>query len=152
MQSCSVYKEKHQNLGVEWALSNLKDVAREWKSIIFPDDKKFNVSKVDGLNYYWHDLRRPREKVEKSPTTRDSVIVWRAICYNGSVVLEGAERTMAAQYYTSIISEGLISVVDDTMGDVWTLQQDNASIHPAHHTRSWLEKNDVHVLNWLAQS
>lgn len=74
-------------------------------------------------------------------------MVWKALCYNGLGGLEGAERTMDVQYYTTNLSLVLIPVANDVMRDVWTLQQDNAQIHTVEHTRNCLEDNAAHILN-----
>lgn len=145
-------KKEHRSLRVKWARAKLEDLNQNWKTVIFTDEKKFNLSGPDGLNYYWHDLRRDAEEIEWGPQTREGLMVWGAISYKGPIGLEGAEGSMDAKYYTNILEEGLISAANDAMGELWSLQQDNAPIHTAEHTRSWLEDNDVHVLDWPARS
>lgn len=54
------------------------------------------MSGPDGLNYYWHDLRRARDEVEWGPNKRDSIMLWRVICYKGAIGLKEAVGFMGA--------------------------------------------------------
>lgn len=74
-------------------------------------------------------------------------MVCEAICYNGSIGLEGSDGKTDADYYTMILGEGLLPAADDAMGDLLTLQQDDTSILTAEHTSLCPEDNKVHVLD-----
>lgn len=52
----------------------------------------------------------------------------------------------------TFLEEGLLPAVNDIFGDVWKLQQDNALIYTAAHTKNWLDANDINVLEWLSTS
>lgn len=86
---------------------------------MFIDEKKFNLSGLDGLKYYWHDLRRTQSKVEWDPNTRNGVMVWKAIRYKDAIDSDGAVGSMDAQYQTTILEEGLLPAVYDAMVDTW---------------------------------
>lgn len=120
--------------------------------MIFPDEKKFNLFRPDGLSYHWHHLRRKPNDVELWSQLKDIPTVWEAIFYKGPIGLEGATGPTNARYYTTIFSDGLLSVANEGMGELWTLQQVNGSIHTADHMRCWPEENNVNVLNWPACS
>lgn len=46
---------------------------------------------------------------------------WVANCYKNVISLEGAVGLINIQYYTISLEEGLLSAVDDQMGDICTL-------------------------------
>lgn len=61
-------------------------------------------------------------------------MVLSAICYKGTIGLEGAVGTMDVEYYTVILEDDLLVAENEILNDIWTLKHDNAPIHMAAHT------------------
>lgn len=76
---------------------------------------------------------------------------WEEICFEVSIGLEGVERRMNAERHTLTFGKGLLSVGNDSMRDLRTLQHDNMPIRFANHTHYSLEDNTENVLNLLVR-
>lgn len=62
------------------------------RSVVFTDEKTFNHDGPDGLQYYWHDLRREPEAFSKRVQGGRYVTVWRAISFDWPIDLVGINR------------------------------------------------------------
>ncbi|CDF41124.1 unnamed protein product [Chondrus crispus] len=87
-------KEHHEKLRVKWATECMTWNDRKWNSVVWSDEKKFNLDGPDGLAYKWHDLRKQKEWFWKRHSGRASVMVW--ACFAGTsksplVFLEGKQ-------------------------------------------------------------
>ena len=63
-----------------------------WNSIIFSDEKKFNLDGPDGYQYYWRDLSKEKEMYFTRHSGGGSVMVWGAMAACGLselAILEG---------------------------------------------------------------
>ena len=126
--------------------------AVNWKKVVFSDEKKFNLDGPDGLAYYWHDIRREKQYFEKRQQGGESVMVWGAISYYGVnqlAILEGKQDSAA---YCRTLEDHLLLFAAETLGETWTFQQDNASIHRSKVTKKWFKDHKVDVLAWPAKS
>lgn len=78
---------------------------------------------------------RQRTRGFKKLVIKDGSLVRQDICNKSSLWIEGALSGKDAQYYSNILEKRLLPVVLDALGDIWTLQQDNAQIHTAPRTK-----------------
>ena len=59
------------------------DYGSKWETILFSDEKKFNLDGPDGFKYYWHDLRKEPKYYSKRAFGFGSVMVWAAVGHGG---------------------------------------------------------------------
>ena len=48
----------------------------EWTKVVFSNEKKFNFDGPDGLNYYWHDLKKEPKFNYSRNFVGGTLIVW----------------------------------------------------------------------------
>ncbi|GMG18277.1 unnamed protein product [Phytophthora fragariaefolia] len=137
-----------------WASSMLlrKDAGPVWDSIIFLDEKKWNLDGPDGFQYYWRDLRKPPRQTKRRQAGGGSVMVWVAFSLRGKsplVVLTGRQNS---DDYVYTVSEYLLPFAHLNYGVDYIYQQGNASIHTSKRTREFFTEEDIKVLDWPSKS
>lgn len=125
---------------------------KEWETVIFTDEKKFNLDGPDGWSFYWHDLRKEPRVFSKRAFGGGGVMIWGAFSARGKVNLVFINGTMKGEDYQKLLAIHLLPVGPALGGRHWRLQQDNASPHASNPTMDWFKLNRVRVLNWPARS
>lgn len=125
---------------------------QKWQSVIFSDEKKWNLDGPDGWSSYWHDLRKEPRCFFSRRQGGGSVMIWAAFCYNGQVSMTFTSGRQTSQHYTKTLEDNLKPFAELLGGPQWEFQQDNASIHTAKHTKSWFNSQNMTVLDWPACS
>ncbi|KAG3065407.1 hypothetical protein PI125_g23991 [Phytophthora idaei] len=64
-----------------------KDAGAVWESIIFSDEKKWNLDGPGGFQHYWRDLRKPPSYTKRRQAGGGSVMVWAAFSARGKSLL-----------------------------------------------------------------
>ena len=144
-------KPHHKIARLKWA-KDCMTWSSEWEKIIFSDEKKFNLDDPDGLQYYWRDIRKPKQKCKKRIHGGGSVMVWGAIGSKGKSNLVIINTRMNSNDYTEMLSLHLLPFGKRIAGKNWIYMNDNAAIHCSKHTKSWFTDNQVDVLSWPALS
>ncbi len=143
--------QAHKKARDDWAMKQVS-TARDWTSVIFSDEKKFNLDGPDGIQYYWRDLRKEPQYFKKRQSGGGSVMVWGAFGGQGKTSIAFLDGTQDSVKYCATLQDFLLPVAADIAGPNWVFQQDNAAIHTSKHTKAWFESNNVRVLPWPARS
>lgn len=144
-------KQRHKNARIAF-YEKYKFWDEEFESVVFSDEKKFNLDGPDGLHKYWRDVRRPREACHKRVHGGGSLMVWAAFSSKGKSKICFVPGKMNAEIYIDLLENELIDFAGDLHGDEWIFQQDNAPIHVARKTKAFFDSRGIELLEWPALS
>ena len=144
-------KPVHIENRLNWAKTHMS-WTEEWHKIIFSDEKKFNLDGPDGLKYYWHDLRKEPKWFSKQAAGGGSVMVWAGVGYEGKTDLVIIDQKNNGDRYVEMLEKHLIPFTDRIIGQNWTLQQDNSSVHTSKRVQMWFESKGIQVMSWPSLS
>lgn len=142
---------KHKIARLEFA-REVMSWDNEWFSVIFSDEKKFNLDGPDGYSYYWHDLRREPSILSRRQAGGGSVMVWGAFGFNGVTSLAIIDAKLNSTGYLDILENNLLPFGKLLGGSNWIYQQDNAPIHVSRMSKSWFHSKNIRLLTWPARS
>ena len=144
-------KKSHIEARLEFAKAHMawKD---QWISVVFSDEKKFNLDGPDGNAFYWHDLRKEKDIFSKRQAGGGSVMIWAAFSYNGTTDAAFVRGGLNAKEYIDLLEVHLLPLGATFGEEPWIFQQDNAPAHTAGKTREWFDRKNIKVLNWPSRS
>jgi len=128
------------------------DFGEKWYSVMFSDEKKFNLDGPDGFRYYWHDLRKDPKIFSRRQFGGGSVMVWAGIAYNGCTEIAFITTHESSSSYIETLNQYMVSQFHEICGINGIFQQDNASIHTSRKTRDWLAKQNISLMSWPSRS
>lgn len=124
----------------------------EWEKVVFSDEKKFNLDGPDGYQYYWADKRQEREVRKARNFGGGTLMVWGAFSHLGRSPICFISTKMTAEKYVQLLDEVLVEYEDDGVGNDWVFQHDNAAVHTAKLTKTFLAERNIPQLDWPAIS
>jgi transposase len=124
----------------------------EWRSVIFFDKKKFNLDRLDGFMYYWHDLRKDERLMSRRVYGGASVMVWAAFCFSGKTEIVFRPCKGHSAVYQQLLGDNLLPFIQSLGEGRGIFQQDSASVHRSASTKQWLEDHGLDVMEWPALS
>lgn len=146
--------QKHKEARFQFARNHMT-WDREWQTVMFSDEKKFNLDGPDGFKYYWHDLRREPRSLMSRNFGGGTLMVWAAFCFYGRTPLCFITTRMNSGNYIELLDNVLIQFheeMSDKCNNEMIFQQDNAAIHVSRLSKSWFESKNLTVLEWPARS
>ena len=72
-------------------------------------------------------------------------MIWGAFSANGKAELVDMEERLNAQKYVDVLQTNPLPFIEIYLGQNFTFQQDNASIHTANVTKAWFKDKNVTV-------
>lgn len=87
----------------EWSLP---EFGGTWNKVLFSDEKKFNLDGPDGVQYYWHDLRKEKEIQMSRNFGGGSLMVWGGFTFAGALPLAWITTRMSAADYVEVLEIG----------------------------------------------
>ena len=123
-----------------------------WTSIIFSDEKKFNLDGPDGYQFYWHDLRLEKESFYSRNHGAGAVMIWARISHDGLTDLAFLQGKQKSSDYIKVLENNLPPFAERMYGVHYVFQQDNAPTHTSKLTRTFFQERNINVLSWPAHS
>ena len=149
LRAAPALKPHHKKQRMAWAaqMVHLEDV--EWCSIVFSDEKKWNLDGPDGMRYRWVDTRTTEPVMMRRHSGGGSVMVWGGFCGGKKTEIKFLEGKQASTDYVRTLETHLRPFIDT---ETQVFQQDNASIHVSKHTLGWFSRHGIDLLDWPALS
>ena len=120
----------HKIKRVEWAMAKITWNAEKWANTVFSGEKKFNLDGPDGLQFYWHDIRKDEQIYSTRQSGGGSVMVWGAFSAKGKTELAILDGNQDSGDYVYTLSEYLLPFIDLQHGRDCVFQQD---VPPSTH-------------------
>ena len=143
--------KRHMKQRVEWASKHVSWNSN-WGRVIFSDEKKFNLDGPDGLNYYWHDLRKEKRIFSTRCHGGSSIMIWAAIFEGGKSQLAILNGNQTAESYVNTLNNFLLPSWPVNFQNDYVFQQDGAAIHTAYLTKHFLLMRNIRVIDWPSHS
>jgi len=144
-------KPIHKIARLEWAKSHM-EFGGKWRTVVWSDEKKFNLDGPDGVQYYWADLRNEREIFSKNAMGGGSVMVWDGFSWDGTTDIVFIDGRLNSAGYREVLENHLLPKATEIAGQNWIFQQDNASIHTARAILEWFRTDGINPMKWPARS
>lgn len=147
--------ERQKKRRLAWAKERLNWTQRQWDSIIFSDESKFDVSLGDERGKV---IRSKQEAFHPDCLKRTvkfpaGIMIWGCMSSRGLGKLHFVDGTVNAVKYQEILKNHLMPAKRKLYRNREVIfQQDGASCHTAKSTMQWLKDNKVEVLDWPSSS
>lgn len=139
-----------------FARSHNNWVSRNWDSVIFSDESRFEVCLGDNRKRV---IRQPSEAYNNDCLKRTvkfpkSIMVWGCMSAQGVGQLAFIDGTVNSGKYQHILEHYLLPSINNLKNahGEYVFQQDGASCHTSRSTRKWLQDNGLETMPWPSSS
>lgn len=129
MKKRPAWKPRHLANRLEFSRSHMS-WNMEWRTVVFSDEKKWNLDGPDGFKCYWHCLGDNYRHYSKRVGGGKSIMLWCGFGYGGKFDLKVVTGRINAERYQQMLHEvDLVNNGELFGGQNWIFQQDNAPPH-----------------------
>ena len=104
----------------------------QWQTVLFSDEKRFNLDGPDGWSYYFHDLRKEERYLSRRQMGGGGIMVWAGIGYWRKTDLIFIQGRLNSNGYVDLLKDQLAKHAARIFEPVYIFQQDNATVHTAN--------------------
>ncbi|KAJ4447336.1 hypothetical protein ANN_09340 [Periplaneta americana] len=113
---------------------------------LHPDNNSIRVWRRTG------ERNHPSMTVERHQQFGGSILFWAGVMFGRRTPLVSIEENMTAAVYKNNILQPIVSGFAETLGEGFTLQDDNARPHRAHSVQRYLVEHGIRRMDWPACS
>ena len=143
--------ENHKERRLVWAIEKMLWSRRRWEAVCFTDESKFCL----GQSFIQYVRRPVGERYNEnylllSPNhSVGNVMIWGGFSVHSFTNLVRIDGILNADRYITILNDNFIPAVNTILpGNDKLFQHDNAPIHTARRTKTFLAENNVNILDW----
>jgi len=126
----------------------MSDSPPDWRTVIFTDEKRWNLDGPDSASPVWRHPEAIRPTAFRRVARGGSVMVWGGISASGTTHLIPVPTTLDHTEYIDILKKYMGPEGLRLGGENWKLLQDNSSVHRAKGVVKMLETDNYRVI-WL---
>ncbi len=143
---------EHKKARVKWARYHFHCCPRFWRTVVWSDEKNFNLDDQDGFAYLWADTHLPRRMFSHRQYGGGSVMVWGAFSARGCAALAILKRKVNVQAYVDVLRNNLLSFGKEAHSNGFLFQNGGAIIHRANASLQFLADSNIDVMDWPTRS
>lgn len=150
--------DAQKKLRYQFAKKHLHWTVDDWKNVMFSDETIIRRVDDKGRRYYY---KRPGEKFLRPHQIKKAIqggggrmMIWGCITYYGVGDASWIPDNMNADSYISVLKDYVFASRDwnDMDPEKFIFQQDNASVHTAKSTMSYIKKSNIPLMEWPPNS
>ena len=150
-----VLTQQHRQRRLLWARRCVRYTRRQWSTVAFSDESRFNISFADGRHRVWRrqNTRYNGQNVmERDRFGGGSVMVWGAFSSEHRTLLHVFQGTVTGLRYRDEVLVPFVVPFFEDHQDLATFQHDNARAHTSRVAVACLEEANIEVMQWPALS
>ena len=128
---------KHKEKRLEYAHQYQTMSAKEWRKVVFSEEKKFNLNSPDDFQKYWHAKNFPEENYATRHSGGGSLMIGGGGA-SGKLKLQFVSGRQKAADYVKMLKDLSLAQEGRRLCGENIFQQHNAAIHNASITKRYL--------------
>ena len=149
-----VLTQWHRQRRLQWAQQHQHWTRRQWRTVLFSDESRFNIAHADGQQRVW---RRAGERMAPCCVQQvhrwggGGVMVWAGFSYDHRTLLHFFDANVNAATYGVVLQAHVVPLFQ-RQPQLQVFQQDNARPHTARVTVQFLQENNIALMPWPSLS
>lgn len=151
MKAAPKLTPKHRSARISWARNFLSTTPYVRRHTVYSDEKRFNLDRPDGFQYYWADLRKEDDPISRHQNGGGGIMIWGCISTVGKLHITITTEILNAESYVFMLEECFKPWRSRHHPNYCHFQQDGARPHTAKVTLDYLFGEGLDVMRWPAR-